>query len=74
MQSIFFRRKKRKWVHESNVDRKDFGEFRTMVPELRQEEKRFYNYFRLPKGCFDEILILFKENITKMDTKYREVS
>ena len=69
---FFFRRKKRKWVHEINVERKDFGEFHTLMPELRQDEKRFYIYFRMPTECFDEILSLIKEDITKMDTNYRE--
>ena len=46
MQKVFFsRRKKRKWVHEINVD---FGEFHTLMPELRRDEKRFYIYFRMP--------------------------
>ena len=37
---FFFRRKKRKWVHEINVERKEFGEFHTLMPELRQDEKK----------------------------------
>ena len=43
------------------------------MPELRQDEKRFYIYFRMPSECFDEILNLIKEDITKKDTNYREV-
>ena len=70
--TFFFRRKKRKWVHEINVERKEFGEFHTLMPELRQDAKRFYIYFRMPSECFDEILSLIKEDITKMDTNYRE--
>ena len=57
-----------KWVHEINVERKDFGEFHTLMPELQQDEKLFY----MPTECFDEILSLIKEDITKMDTNYRE--
>jgi len=73
MQKHFcFRRKKRKWVHEINIERKDFGEFHTLMPELRQDEKRFYVYFRMPIECFDKILSLIKEDITKMDTNYHE--
>jgi hypothetical protein len=69
---IFFRRKRRKWVHEMNVERKEFGEFHTLMAELRQDEKRFSIYFRIPSECVDDILILIKEDITKMDTIYRE--
>ena len=72
MQTFFFKRKKRKWVHEINVEGKDFGKLHTLMPELRQDEKRFYIYFRMPSECFDEILSLIKEDITKMDTNYRE--
>ena len=42
------------------------------MPELQQYEKSFYIYFRMPSECFDEILSLIKEDITKMDTNYRE--
>ena len=42
------------------------------MPELRQDEKRFCIYFRMPSECFDEILSLIKEDITKMHTNYRE--
>ena len=71
---FFFRRKKRNWVHEINVERKEFGEFHTLMPELQQDEKRFYIYFRKRSGCFDEILSVIKEDITKMDTNYREAT
>jgi len=54
------------------VERNNFGEFHTLMPELRQDEIRFYMYFRTPSECFDEILSLIKEDITKMDTNYRE--
>ena len=70
--NFFFRRKKRNWVHEINVERKEFGEFHTLMPEFRQDEKRFYIYFRMPSECFDEILSVIKEDITIMDTNYRE--
>ena len=69
---LFFSRKKRKWVHEINLERKDFGEFDTLMPELRKGEKLFYIYFRMPSECLDEILSLIKEDITKKDTNYRE--
>ena len=42
------------------------------MPQLRQDEKRFYIYFRMTSDCFDEILNLIKEDIKKMDTNYRE--
>jgi glucose-6-phosphate 1-dehydrogenase len=68
----FFLRNKRKWFYEINLERKDFGEFHTLMQELRQNEKRFCIYFGIPCECFDEILSLIKEDITKIDTNYRE--
>ena len=41
------------------------------MPELRKDEKHFYIYFRMPSECFNEIFSLI-EDITKMDTNYRE--
>lgn len=40
--------------------------------DLRNSPQRFFIYFRMPEACFDEILELIKEDITKQDTKYRE--
>lgn len=68
----FYRIKKRKWVHEINLERMEFGEFHTLMPQLRQDEKRFYLYFRMSSKNFDEILNLVNEDISKMDTNYRE--
>lgn len=42
------------------------------MPQLRQDEKRFYKYFRMTSDCFDEILELIKSDICKNDTNYRE--
>ncbi|CAH2006973.1 unnamed protein product [Acanthoscelides obtectus] len=42
------------------------------MPQLRLDEQRFYVYFRMTPGCFDEILNLVKDEIRKSDTNYRE--
>lgn len=42
------------------------------MPQLRQDEKRFYIYFRMTSDCFDEILNQIKNEISKKDTNYRE--
>ncbi|KAJ8935813.1 hypothetical protein NQ318_023367 [Aromia moschata] len=41
------RKKGRKWVHEINLERQDFGEFHRLMPQLRQDKKRFFLYFRM---------------------------
>lgn len=42
------------------------------MDDLRQDEKRFYIYFRMTSDCFDEILNLIADDIRKQDTNYRE--
>lgn len=54
------------------MERKEVGEFHTLMPQLRQDKKRFFLYFRMSSENFDEILSLVKEVITKLDTNYRE--
>ncbi|KAJ8934444.1 hypothetical protein NQ318_023610 [Aromia moschata] len=39
------RKKRRKWVHEINLERQDFGEFHRLMPQLRQDKKRFFSLF-----------------------------
>lgn len=63
---------KRLWVHEINLGRRQYGEFHTLMPQLRQDEKRFFIYFRMTSETFDGIVDLIKEDIIKQDTNYRE--
>lgn len=65
-------RKKRKWIHDINLDRHTYGEFHTLMPQLLKDSKRFYIYFRMPNDYFEEILNFIKEDIRKQDTNYRE--
>ncbi|KAL1490224.1 hypothetical protein ABEB36_012954 [Hypothenemus hampei] len=51
------RKKKRIWISDINKQRKDFGEFVTLI---------------MSSECFNEILYIIKPDITKMDTNYRE--
>lgn len=64
--------RKKKWVHEINLERRQYGEYHTLMPQLRQDEKRFYIYFRMTSETFDELLDLIKDDIKKQDTNYRE--
>lgn len=57
--------RKKKWVHEINLERRQYGEYHTLMPQLRQDEKRFYIYFRMTSETFDELLDLIKDDIKK---------
>lgn len=63
---------KRLWVHQINMERKIYGEYHTLMPELEKDSKRFYMYFRMNYACFDEILELIQDDITKQITNFRE--
>ncbi|KAI4466169.1 hypothetical protein MML48_3g00010618 [Holotrichia oblita] len=64
-------KKKREWVHKINLDPNKFGKYHTFMPQLQEDEKRFYIYFRMPSECFEEILCSTKEDISKQITNYR---
>ncbi|XP_017482455.1 PREDICTED: uncharacterized protein LOC108371411 isoform X2 [Rhagoletis zephyria] len=64
--------KRRKWIHEINRDRKENGEFSTLMSQLRKDHIRFYKYFRMTIECFDEVLSIIKNEIQKADTHLRE--
>lgn len=55
----------RQWVHSINTRRLEHGEYLTLMPEPRKDEKRFY--FRMAMSCFDELLELIADSIRKED-------
>jgi hypothetical protein len=68
---IIFRRKRRHiWVHEINMPREEQGEFYTLIPQLLNDEKRLYLYFRMTLESFDEILKAIRNDITKQFTTF----
>lgn len=70
--SVYFSRQKRKcWVHNINRDRELFGEYTTLMPQLREDPRRFYIYFRMTLECFDEILGWITDEIRKTPTHFR---
>jgi hypothetical protein len=60
----------RKWLSDKKRER--YGHYSTLLNELRTEdEKAFYNYTRLPRGLYDEVLRRVEGRI-EMDTWYRK--
>jgi hypothetical protein len=39
--------RKRKWVHDINKKRNEFGEFHTLFHDLIEDDKKFFIYFRM---------------------------
>ncbi len=74
---LFRRRLKRRqknrliWVHPINQKREDVGAFYTLFPDLRNDEEKFFNYFRMSISSFDELHARLKDNIQRKNTKMR---
>jgi hypothetical protein len=75
----FHRRRKEKrrqqkrlhWVHPINQRREEVGLFHTLFEELRADENKFFNYFRMSASSFDELSALLKNSIQRQNTKMR---
>lgn len=74
---ILHRRRKRRryhrkhWVHPINQMREEVGAFYTLFDELRCDENKFFNYFRMSVSSFDELLDRLKDMIQRQNTKMR---
>lgn len=66
------RRKKRKWVHEINQKKKEFGEFHRLCSELSSFEDRFFTYFRMSREQFENLHTLLENKISKQTTNWRK--
>jgi hypothetical protein len=61
------KRKRSLHVHSLLHDRLEKGLFFTLYDDLRQGDRTFFQYFRMSKTSFDELLENVKEEITGMD-------
>lgn len=63
-------KKKRLWVHPINSARHLKGAFITLYSNLREDERKFFNYFRMSIKSFDELHHKL-ENSLKFSDKVR---
>lgn len=64
-------RKKRLWIHDINLSRNKEGEYHTLFPRLKLDNKRFFRYFRMSYEKFMELLCMIEPTISKQNTKFR---
>jgi hypothetical protein len=64
--------RKRKWVHESLLQRKEEGEYFTLYEELMEYSVRFHQYFRMSESMYFNLLLLIEEDLMKKNTTFRE--
>ncbi|KAK7162422.1 hypothetical protein R3I93_006656 [Phoxinus phoxinus] len=65
------RRRRSVWVHDILQARQQFGEYHRLVQELRLDDSRFQQYFRLDRNQFDNLLSKVGPRIERQDTNYR---
>lgn len=74
----YYRRsKKRKtrrihWVHPILRQRQSVGGFYTLMSSLREDDTKFYTYFRMSKDTFDFLLQRLDTDLRKQDTCMRK--
>ena len=66
------RKKNRQWIHSTNKKRDYCGEYWLLVQELRLDEKRFHEYFRMSKESFDNLLSKIGPAIQRKGSNFRQ--
>lgn len=70
--SYLKKKKKRRFgVHPINTVRLKYGQFNTLVSSLREDDEKFFSYFRMSAKPFDELLSFVQGEISKKNTSFR---
>ncbi|KAK4882779.1 hypothetical protein RN001_006098 [Aquatica leii] len=59
---LYYNLRKKMWVRPIFVERRDLGEFWTLVPQLKNNLEKFSNYYRMSPTCLQYML----DNITPL--------
>ena len=62
------KQKRQMWVHPILESRKSEREFHTLYPRLIDDESKFFNYFRMSIGTFEEILSKIHHKLKRENT------
>ncbi|KAG8250984.1 hypothetical protein J6590_065684 [Homalodisca vitripennis] len=65
------KRKRRFGIHPMNTVRLSQGQFYTLMSFLRNDNEKFFSYFRMSATSFDELLALVRDDLSKQDTRLR---
>ncbi|MED6238695.1 hypothetical protein ATANTOWER_027770 [Ataeniobius toweri] len=65
------RRRRRPWVHQILQGREQFGDYHHLLQELRLDDDRFQQYFRLSGTQFEDLLSCVGRRIGLWDTNYQ---
>ena len=65
-------KKKKLWIHPILENRKEKGAFANLVKELQDDDTKFFNYYRMSKSSYKELLGRLENVLQRSDTKFRE--
>lgn len=65
-------RNRRYWEHPIVQVRPHLGAFRTLMSQLRRDEVKFLNYFRMSMATFDDLLRRVEQDLRREDTTMRK--
>ena len=71
MQKVLKKRKRRFWVHPIVANRLLRGQFHILFEELKDDDAKFLNYFRMPQAAFDELVTTITPSIVRQNTVMR---
>jgi len=63
---------RRYWLHLIVRQRYQLGSFQTLMCQLRRDEFKFFNYFRMSISTFDDLLRRVERLLTRQDTYMRK--
>lgn len=74
---LYRRLKKRKknrmqWIHPINMKRNEAGAFFVLFEDLRNDNDKFFNYFRMSMNTFDDLHVRIRDSIQRQNTSFRE--
>lgn len=65
------KQKRKYWVHPILTERENYGAFHVLFEKLREDDEKFFNYFRMRKETFDKLLSNLYNKLKHQDTKMR---
>lgn len=66
------KRKKKFWVHPILLEREGYGVFYTLFENLKKDETKFFNFFRMNIETFFKLLKIVHGKLKHADTNMRE--
>lgn len=66
-----FKSQRRMWVHDAWKARCVEGEFCSLLPYLKCDETKFYEYFRMSMYTFNQLELKLQDKLKKVDTHWR---